>query len=141
MVQHHDKILSGSARISSSVYKKGMLDAGRSSKISRLKKENIPASSQQISEQDIGNQGRYFLSCTKTGILITQGDILPKEGNKLLDDVRYIFRECGKLANHFEVSPQLRDLLYVPYWRPRDSSPCLLPGVQLVSEACGRVPR
>jgi hypothetical protein len=144
LLQHHVKMLEGTTKISESVYQKGLLDAGWSSKISRLNrlnKQSISGSTIQISEQDVANQGSFFLTCTTGGILITQGDVLPKEGNKLIDDVAYIFRDYGNAASHFQTNPEIRDLLYVPYWRPRDSSPCLLPGVQLVSEACGRVPR
>lgn len=115
-------------------------DVGRSSKINRLlvHKDLSDSSHTKISEQAIAHQGRFFLNCTTGGCLITQGDILPKEGSKLADDVCYIFREYGHAASHFEVNPEIRDLLYTPEWRPRDSSPCLLPGVQLISDACGR---
>jgi hypothetical protein len=59
---------------------------------------------------------------------------LPKEGNKLMKEIRYIFRAYAKAGNQIETNPVLRDLLYRPYWRPRDSSPCLLPGVALISD-------
>jgi insulysin len=141
LVQHHTRILDGSTKVSESVYRKDALEAGRSSKISMLNNGHSMSSfSSQFSEQDIANQGSFFLKCTSGGVVITQGDILPKEGNTMLEDVRYIFRDYTA-SNHFETNPDIRDLLYRPYWRPRDSSPCLLPGVALISESCGRVPR
>jgi hypothetical protein len=117
-----------------------MLDTSRSSKITKLNRDNTSSTS-QADEQEVGNQGEYFLKCTTGGILISQGDVTPTESKKLVQDVKYIFREYGNAASHFNTNPEIRDLLYTPYWRPRDSSPCLLPGVSLVSESCGRVPR
>jgi insulysin len=112
------------------------MEANRSSKISRLTNtgNNLSSYTNQISEQHVGSQGSFFLKCTSGGVLITQGDILPKEGNMLMKEIRYIFRAYAKAGNQFETNPVLRDFLYRPYWRPRDSSPCLLPGVALISD-------
>lgn len=136
LVQHHLRLLDGTTKIPASVYQKALVEANRSSKISRLTNiGNNPGSySSQMSEQHVASQGSFFLKCTCAGILITQGDILPKEGNKLMKEIRHIFRAYAKAENHFETNPVLRDLLYRPHWRPRDSSPCLLPGVALVSD-------
>jgi hypothetical protein len=134
-------MLNGSYRISDSLYQKSMLDVSRSSKVIKLNRDSNSSTSRQVNEQEVGNQGGYFLKCTTGGILITQGDVTPTESRNLVQDVKYIFREYGNAASHFGANPEIRDLLYAPYWKPRDSSPCLLPGVSLVSESCGRVPR
>lgn len=141
LIHHHERTLSGSTQISDGVYRKGTLELGSSAKINMLRKENVSTSSHRISEQDVANQGSYFLKCTTGGLLVTQGDIIPSEGLQLLRDVKHIFREYGKATMQFAADPEIRDLLYVPYWKPRESSPCLLPGIQLVSDSCGRVPR
>ena len=141
LVQHHVKILEGSSKISETVYQKALLDVRSTMKVNMLNRETASSSPRQIPDQEVANQGSYFLKCTTGAVMITQGDILPKEGNKLLDEVRTIFRDYGKGALYYDANPNLRDLLYTPYWRPRDASPCLLPGVHLISEACGRVPR
>eukprot|EP00804_Cyclotella_cryptica_P024169 CCRYP_019498-RA/>CCRYP_019498-RA protein AED:0.03 eAED:0.03 QI:415/1/1/1/0.66/0.5/4/284/1037 len=143
LVQYHLRLLDGTFKIPDSVYQKAVMDASRSSKINRLMKagNNVGSNPSQISEQQVANQGSFFLECTAGGVLITQGDILPNEGKKLMEEIRYIFRDYTRASNHFGTNPVLRDLLYRPYWRPRDSSPCLLPGIALISDACGRVPR
>lgn len=142
LIVHHEKILSGLSPLSEDVRRKGALnDLSRSTKVSMLSRDTVIGLSQQLSEQEVANQAAYFLKCTTGAVVITQGDVTPNEGNKLLADLKYIFRDYGNASSQYDVAPPIRDLLYVPNWKPRDSSPCLLPGVQLVSEACGRVPR
>ena len=94
----------------------------------------------QVTEKDVAEQGLLLLRCTSGGVLVSQGDVLPNESSKLLADLQYVFREfCS--ASSFSVHVEIRDLLYRPFWMPRDSSPCLLPGISLISDACGRIPR
>lgn len=60
--------------------------------------------------------------------------MLPDESMKLLSELQFIFRD-SKAADNFAANPDLRDLMYRPFWKPRDSgSPCLLPGVALISD-------
>ena len=60
---------------------------------------------------------------------------------KLVAEIQDLFSGFGE-ADGFAVQPDLRDLLYKPVWKPRDASLlCLLPGITLISDGCGRIPR
>jgi hypothetical protein len=140
LVQHHTKLLDGSTKIPESLYQRAISDANRSQKINLLQKKQVIDTTRQVTEKDVAEQGLFFLRCTSGGVLVSQGDVLPNESLKLLAELQHVFREfCS--ASGFSVQPELRDLLYRPFWKPRDSSPCLLPGISLISDACGRIPR
>lgn len=140
LVQHHIKLLDGSTKISESLYQRAISDANRSPKINILQKKQVIDTTRQVTEKDVAEQGLLLLRCTSGGVLVSQGDVLPNESSKLLADLQYVFREfCS--ASSFSVHVEIRDLLYRPFWMPRDSSPCLLPGISLISDACGRIPR
>jgi len=115
--------------------------ANRSPQMTRAEKDYVANFVIGVSERDVANEASFFLKCTSGGYLITQGDILPRESLKLLSELQFIFRDYTKASNSFAASPDLRDLLYRPIWKPNVSSPCLLPGVPLISDACGRVRR
>jgi insulysin len=140
LVQHHIKLLDGSTRISESVRLSAVSDANRSPKINRLQKLQMSDSARQVTEKDVATQGLFFLRCTSGGRLIAQGDVVPSEAFELLSELQFVFKEFGN-SDGFSVHPELTELLYKPFWKPRDASPCLLPGISLISDACGRIPR
>jgi hypothetical protein len=139
-VRHHVQLLDGSSRIPECVYQRAIADANRSPKINRLQKQQVIETASQASEKDVGKQGLFFLGCTNGGYLISQGDVLPNESYQLLAELQDVFRDFGS-ADGFSVEPDLDTLLYRPFWKPRDASPCLLPGLCLISDSCGRIPR
>lgn len=139
LVQHHEKLLDGSTKISDSVRQNAFSEV-RSPKINRLQKNQMSDTSRQITEKDVAMQGLFFLRCTTGGRLISQGDTIPSESLEFLSELQYVFRDFG-YAKGFSVRPNIPDLLYRPFWMPRDASPCLLPGISLISDACGRIPR
>lgn len=141
LVQHHVKLLDGSTKMAESVPTRASALANRSPQMTRSEKDFVASFVTRVSEKDVANEASYFLKCTSGGYLITQGDILPRESQKLMSELQIIFGDYTKASNNFVVNPELRDLLYRPIWKPNVSSPCLLPGVPLVSDACGRVPR
>ncbi|KAL9191516.1 hypothetical protein ACHAXT_001222 [Thalassiosira profunda] len=142
LVRHHERLLDGSAKISESVYQRAISDANRSPKISRLQKQQAVKTASNVSDREVAQQGYFFLRCVTGGCLISQGDIVPSESLKLSSDLQKIVQDQSfGSAGGFECDPDLRDLLYRPFWKPRDASPCLLPGLNLISDACGRVPR
>lgn len=83
---------------------------------------------------------RKMLTGLILNLITTQGDLTPSESLQLSSDLRQVFRGYGD-AKGFECEPALRDILYKPFWKPRESSPCLLPGLSLLADTCGRVPR
>jgi insulysin len=141
LIQHHVKLLDGSTKMADSVPFRASAIANRSPQMTRAEKDYVANFVIGVSERDVANEASFFLKCTSGGYLITQGDILPRESLKLLSELQFIFRDYTKASNSFAASPDLRDLLYRPIWKPNVSSPCLLPGVPLISDACGRVRR
>ena len=141
LVQHHAKLLDGSIQLTESVYERAIVDAKRSPEITPQQKQDVIDTVRQVTEKEVGEHGLFFLKCTTGGMLISQGDVLPNESTKLAAEIRDVFSGFGE-ADGFAVHPDLRDLLYKPVWKPRDASlPCLLPGITLISDGCGRIPR
>ena len=133
--------MDGSTKISESLYQRAIADANRSPKVNRLRKQKTDSFSSRVSERDVANQGMSLLRATSGGFLISQGDVLPKEALKMLSEIELIFRDFTRSSDNFVINPDIGDLMYLPFWKPRDASPCLLPGVALISDACGRIPR
>ena len=70
--------------------------------------------------------------------------MLPTEYSALFDDLEDIFREVlGTRAKEENPTliPSIDELVYTPLWKPRFASSCAVPGVSLISDSCGRVPR
>ncbi len=131
------KLVDGTAIISDSAYQRAEIDASRSPKISRLQKRQ---SIIRASEREVGIEGFALMNSVASCYLISQGDVLPKESRLLATSLQEIFRGLNVSLDPFP-EPPLREIMYKPYWKPRDASSCLLPGVTLISDACGRVPR
>eukprot|EP00592_Proboscia_alata_P019630 CAMPEP_0194422720 /NCGR_PEP_ID=MMETSP0176-20130528/22030_1 /TAXON_ID=216777 /ORGANISM="Proboscia alata, Strain PI-D3" /LENGTH=1206 /DNA_ID=CAMNT_0039231609 /DNA_START=304 /DNA_END=3924 /DNA_ORIENTATION=+ len=120
----------------------------------RYTKWQIAQAIRDSSAQDVADEAKEFwLSCIGNGgVAIAQGDLLPTEGLEILNDVRKIFQldvdmelseeeENGKVTDRSRmIRPPLKALLYRPTWKPRMTS-CFIPGIRLISDACGRVPR
>ena len=150
LAQHHIRLSDGTTKISESVYQLAIANANRSTKIHvespsskfdyQLQKQTVIDVTRQASEKEVADQGLLFLRWTKGGYLISQGDVLPNESATLLSELQDIFQSFGS-AYGFSAEPDVRDLLYRPFWKPRDASPCLLPGISLISDSCGRIPR
>lgn len=70
--------------------------------------------------------------------------MLPTEYSALFHDLESIFREVlGTRAKTEKPTliPSIDELVYTPVWKPRFASSCSVPGVSLISDSCGRVPR
>jgi secreted Zn-dependent insulinase-like peptidase len=61
LVQHHVKLLDGSARVSDAVYKRAAFGDSQSLKPNRMGTNRV---ANQVSERDVANQGLLFLKCT-----------------------------------------------------------------------------
>mmetsp|Transcript_23282 Transcript_23282/g.45042 ORF Transcript_23282/g.45042 Transcript_23282/m.45042 type:complete len:1027 (+) Transcript_23282:268-3348(+) len=136
-IQHHMNLVDGTTIISDSAYQRAEIEASRSPKISRLQKQqNII----RAPEREVGMEGLALMNSIAGGYLISQGDVLPNESRLLVTSLQQIFGGFKVSIDPFP-EPPLREVMYKPYWKPRDASSCLLPGVTLISDACGRVPR
>jgi hypothetical protein len=95
---------------------------------------------------DVAAEGANFLNSVSGGMSLAQGDLLPKEAVKLLTELQTVFQNAQTARPRNATSPpppapSLSKILYRPLWKPRSSSMCYLPGVPLISDACGRVAR
>ena len=141
LVRHHGKLMDGSTKMGYSVPKRASALANRSPQMTRAEKDFVADFVTKVSERDVANEASSFLKSTSGGYLIAQGDVLPRESQQIASELQIIFQNYLKASNNFLARPELRELLYKPIWKPTDSSPCLLPGVPLIADACGRVPR
>jgi len=139
-VRHHVNILEGTTQVPRAVSERAISDASRSPLLDSMQRQQVIDTVNQASDKDIARKAKQFLESTGGGYLISQGDILPTESSKLLADLQDIFRDYCT-SNEFTIQPEVRALLYRPFWKPRSSSPCLLPGINLISDSCGRIPR
>jgi len=141
LVKHHDNVLNREVQISDSAYQRALTEVTRSPKINQLQKNQmIEVLTKKVPDNEVANQGLFFLRCTNGAYVISQGDVLPSESRQLSSDLEYVFRDFGNAAG-FAAEPNLEDILYKVIWKPREASPCLLPGLSLISDSCGRVPR
>jgi hypothetical protein len=96
--------------------------------------------------EDVRAEGAQLWRSVEGSLVLAQGDLLPPEAIALADNFARLAgtpRPSMAAATAEPIAwPPLQSVLYPPRWRPaRAGDPCLLPGVQLVADACGRVPR
>lgn len=119
-----------------------LLYANRATSISPLRKRQIISRMKDASASEVALEGYLFLKSCSTAICLAQGDLLPKEAAGLVNDLQGIFVDAMN-TDAFQTSavPPIGEVLYKPYWRPRGASSCAIPGVPLISNACGRILR
>jgi hypothetical protein len=118
----------------------------RATTLSLNRKRRLVSALRTTSATKAASEGASFLDSCTGGICLAQGDFLPKEAVSLVRDVQNIFdagvsvegEDRGAAA---AIPSDIQEILYKPYWRPRGASPCLLPGIPLVSNPCGRIQR
>mmetsp|Transcript_15300 Transcript_15300/g.44427 ORF Transcript_15300/g.44427 Transcript_15300/m.44427 type:complete len:533 (-) Transcript_15300:189-1787(-) len=146
LVQHHARLEDGTIEIVPSTVKIAIGQANRLSSMPPLRRRQIVGNLRTATTTDVAAEGLAFLRSCEGGIGLAQGDLLPNEAVKLISELRTIFdavsynRQTDPVKMD-EKRPQLQDLLYTPFWKPRTSSPTLIPGVSLIADACGRVQR
>jgi hypothetical protein len=130
--------------IKSAVIDKTVIDANRQTGLSLLRKRQIVGVIREASAQEVAREGKSFLASCSGALCLVQGDILPTEALSLVSDLKVLF-DAVKAPTDEEAQqpavPRLSDILYKPFWRPRSASLCSIPGVPLISDSCGRVPR
>lgn len=115
----------------------------RAPRVSQLRKRQIISAMKDSTAFDAAVEGISFFKSCNGAFFLTQGDLLPAESILLREELKEIFRPImiGMNGNTPSATPRILDLLYKPIWKPRSASPCAIPGMHLVSDACGRVPR
>ena len=141
LVQHHARLVDGSVTIDSTTKKLAINQANRLQE-SPLRKRQIVGNLRTSRDLDAAAEGLAFLNSCDGGVAFSQGDLLHDEAVQLCKEIKSIFSRVATENYRDPVQPSsLQELLYKPYWKPKTSSPLLIPGVALISDACGRVQR
>ena len=139
IVEHHTKL----SELKASVVETAAMDANRQPSLSPLRKRQIVNVLNDATPEEAATEGGIFLYSCTGAICLAQGDMLPNEAISVISDVKAIFDEVmarDPLMQKAAV-PDLKEILYKPIWKPRGASQCTIPGVPLISDACGRIPR
>jgi insulysin len=143
LVNHHSRMMLAK-EIKSTVIERTILDANRQTGISPSRKRRISSFIRGASAQEVAREGKSFLASCRGALCLVQGDILPKEAISLVSDLKSFFDALQAPADEETKQPavpNLSNILYKPFWRPRSASICYIPGVPLISDSCGRIPR
>mmetsp|Transcript_28235 Transcript_28235/g.41714 ORF Transcript_28235/g.41714 Transcript_28235/m.41714 type:complete len:135 (-) Transcript_28235:832-1236(-) len=129
--------------IETSVTEKTVTAANKQRSMSNIRKKKLEKEIRQSSPQEVSREGKAFLASSAGALCLVQGDLLNAEAESLILDLQEVF-DSVRSKNEEEATqpaiPKFTDILYTPFWKPR-SSLCSIPGVPLISDACGRVPR
>ena len=141
LVQHHARLVDGSVTIDSTTKKMAINQANRLQE-PPLRKRQIVGNLRTSSDLDAAAEGLAFLNSCDGGLAFSQGDLLQDEAVQLCKEIKSIFSRVATENYRDPVQPNsLQELLYKPFWKPKTSSPLLIPGVALISDACGRIQR
>jgi insulysin len=142
IVEHHFRLLEGPEMFPFTVTSRAVLAASKTPGLSPQRRRLIVSNLRRSTAYEAATEGIAFLRSCTGGVCFAQGDLLQEEVAALLSDLKDIFSGVtGTGIRESPVFPSIDDLLYTPIWKPRSASPCLLPGVPLVNDFCGRVPR
>lgn len=147
LVMHHKRLFSGSVALSAPTIELATSQAERAYNAGEWRGKEIRKALFDSTARDAAREGRTFLNSCRGGMALAQGDILPTESVQLLDEIKGILsfsaNDHRSLTVTKEVAerPDLRQILYRAMWKPRSSSPCYIPGICLISNACGRIQR
>jgi hypothetical protein len=91
-------------------------------------------------------EGIAFLQSCTSAVCFSEGDLTLNETESLLKNVQTILKDSiGAISikdeQNISTIPSVEDLIETPNWKPRNASPCCIPGVSLMSDVCGRIPR
>ena len=140
LVQHHARLVDGSVGIAPGT-KIIALQQASALNLPSARKRQLISDLRASTASDAASEGSSFLNSCAGGAAFAQGDILPYEAVKLCNELQSVFSRV--VTNRYSVpeQPDIRELLYKPVWKPKTSSPLLIPGVALINDACGRVKR
>jgi insulysin len=144
-VEHPRQLLEGPEMLTSAVRNVAILAARRQPRLT-ARRSRVISNLRSSSAADAAAEGVAFLRSCSGAVAFAQGDLRPQEVEELMSDLKSIFLESsddrafsGRLSS--SAIPTIGDLVYAPQWKPRYGSPCMLPGMVLLSDPCGRVPR
>lgn len=145
IAQHQMMLLNGPVMLAAVVTSAAIASVSTAPGMSSGRRRRAVSSIRSSTAHDAATEGRAFLSSCTGAVCFTEGDLLLSESIQLLVDLRDILKSSLGGANlplqASAATPPLDELLYKPVWKPRYASACAIPGVYLMSDACGRIPR
>ena len=143
LVTHHNLLLKGRDRLDPSIVETAVANASRATFLSPFRKRQIILTLKESTASEAAAEGYSLLKSCTSAVCLAQGDLLPKEAIGLLNDLKDIFAPAisSEDSKSSAVPATISEVLYKPYWKPRGASPCMIPGVPLISNACGRIQR
>lgn len=145
LVQHQTILLNGLAIIPTAITSAALSTASKAPGLSPARRRRIMSNLRSSTAYEVAAEGQAFLRSCSSAVCFAEGDLLESESIQLLNDLRDILQ--SSLNNDYlpqqasAATPFLDDLIYKPVWKPRYASACSIPGVLLMSDACGRIPR
>lgn len=143
LVVHHES-LSKEAKFSPSLIAVEMNEVNRQRAASLLRKRRQISALKEVTPIQAAAEGKSFLASCSGGLCLAQGDFLPKEAICLIQELQEILGpviDQNGARQGEPAIPELPEILYKPGWKPRSGALCLIPGMSLICDACGRIPR
>jgi len=142
LVNEQSSLLKGPDQLDPSIVDMAIYSANRATNLSPLRKRQIISTLKETTASEAALEGYFFLKSCSGAICLAQGDLLPQEAVGLVNDLQGIFIEAiSNDGSRTPAIPPISEVLYKPFWRPRGASSCTVPGVPLISNACGRIQR
>jgi insulysin len=141
LVEHHFQLLAGSERLQASVTSSAITYAKKFPGVSRNRRSVMVSNLRAGTAYEAATEGIAFLRSCNGAVCFGQGDLICREVDELVDDLQRIFSVVISSNGRAVATPAIEDLSYRPEWKPRSASSCAVPGVALLNDACGRVPR
>jgi insulysin len=142
LVDHHYKLLDGPEILQPAITAGAVMEARMSPGLTQDRRRRVISSLRRSTAIEAATEGILFLRSCHGAVCFAQGDMLSNEVDSLLLDMKQIFSDCtGSNSRIPGRTPSIDELNYMPRWKPRGASPCALPGMLLIHDACGRIPR
>lgn len=146
LVDHSLELLQGPEYFPSSLTALTVQSTQRARNLSPRRRRVIMSNLRRTTAYEAATEGVAFLRSCHGGVCFAQGDLVSEEVSELLEDLQRILEPAvstrsSSSSQSASAVPGIDDLLYRPNWKPRTSISCSIPGVVLVSDACGRVKR
>jgi insulysin len=146
LAKHQQNLLKSQKTLSQSIVSSALADANRARSLSPARKYIIVNTLQKSTSYDVALEGIAFLQSCTSAVCFSEGDLTLNETESLLKNVQTILKDSiGAISikdeQNISTIPSVEDLIETPNWKPRNASPCCIPGVSLMSDVCGRIPR
>lgn len=142
LAEHSFELLQGPQYFPPAVTSAAIYRAERARWSSQRRKRTFISNLRRSTAYEAATEGIAFFRSCYGAVCFAQGDLLRFEILELMQDLQTILEPAFSKDNRGETSsalPGIEDLLYKPVWKPSFS--CAIAGMNLLSDACGRIPR